>query len=348
MLNFYFEAERMKHPRTGIYEYCAQLGQAMARQVRADETLSVYVPESVPGTWINGTRRIPQKSWHRFHVPRQRDASLWHSTYQETRYMPRWPIPRLLTVHDLNFLYEPRSQRSLQRHRRRVLKNIRSADHIVAISQFVAADIARNLGAARTPIEVIYNGCDVVFDEAFEEPRYRPSRPFCFTIGPTIPKKNFHVLPCLLRGNELELVIAGSDKDAYSERIRAEAERHGVADRVSLIGPVTHDEKFWYYRNCAAFVFPSIAEGFGLPVIEAMHFGKKVFLSERTSLPEVGGRFATYFTSFDPDAMSMLFDQALAAEVDLTEVAAMIEHAASFNWRSSASKYLDLYRRLAA
>ena len=348
MLNFYFEAERMKYPRTGIYEYCAQLGRSLVRQLRAEESLVFYAPPDLRFEWGDGIRSIPQRSWHRLHVPRQRKASAWHSTYQETRYMPRWPVPRILTVHDLNFRYEPRSRRSLQRHRDRVLRNVSRADHIVAISKFVAADIAENLSFSGAPVEVIYNGCDVEYDKAFDEPRYRPSRPFCFTVGPTIPKKNFHVLPGLLRGNDLELVIAGSMRDAYTDRIRDEARRHGVTDRVKIIGSVSHEEKFWYYRNCSAFLFPSIAEGFGLPVIEAMHFGKRVFLSDRTSLPEVGGRFASYFRSFDPDAMSEVFDRAMSAEQTPSDVQAIVEHAASFNWQSSASKYLDLYRRIAA
>lgn len=348
MRNFYFEAERMKHPRTGIYEYCAQLGRALLRRLQADESLSFYLPPDLNVDWGGAWRCVPQRQWHRFHVPRQPGASIWHATYQETRYMPRWPVPRILTVHDLNFLYEPRSQRSLQRHRKRVLGNVHRADYIIAISKFVAADIERNLGVSGTPVEVIYNGCDVEYDDAFDEPRYRPGRPFCFTVGPTIPKKNFHVLPCILRGNDLELVIAGSMKDAYTERIREEAQRHNVTDRVKIIGSVSHQEKFWYFRHCDAFLFPSIAEGFGLPVIEAMHFGKPVFLSDRTSLPEVGGRFANYFRSFDPDAMSAVFDQAMAAERDPGEVAAMVEHAASFNWHAAAGKYLELYRRAAA
>src|SRR5690606_39999229 len=161
------------------------------------------------------------------------------------------------------------------------------------------------------------------------------------------PKKNFHVLPCLLRGNGYELVIAGSARSPYRDKILEEARRHHVAERVKIIGNISQEEKFWYYRHCEAFVFPSIAEGFGLPVIEAMHFSKPTFISRLTSLPEIGRDFAYYFDSFDPDAMSEVFDRGMSTPFTLAKKQAMAQHAASFSWDRAASQYLDVYRSLA-
>lgn len=347
MPHFFFDTERMKYPNTGLYEYCAQLGTALGRNLRPGEALTYYVPAELDFDWGGGRGRLRQHSVHKAWVPRRRDASLWHCTYQQSKYMPRWPVPKIVTVHDLNFLYEPRSSRSLARNLRRLKRNLARADHIVTISRFVAGNLQEHVPTGGTPIHVIYNGCDINYDPAFDAPAYRPARPFCFTIGPTIPKKNFHVLPCLLRENDYELVIAGASRQPYLDKIHAEARRHGVAERVKVIGNISQEEKFWYYRHCAAFVFPSIAEGFGLPVIEAMHFGKRVLLSNCTSLPEVGGEFAHYFDSFEPDAMSKIFDCALAEPLSATRQQAIAAHAASFDWDTSARQYLELYRRAA-
>ena len=73
-------------------------------------------------------------------------------------------------------------------------------------------------------------------------------------------------------------MIAGvTHQPWYQRKIEEEAKRLGVTERVIFTGAISENDKYWYYQNCTAFVFPSIAEGFGLPVIEAMYFGKPVF-----------------------------------------------------------------------
>ena len=100
-------------------------------------------------------------------------------------------------------------------------------------------------------------------------------------------------------------------------------------------------------RNCDAFLFPSLTEGFGLPVIEAMQFGKPVFLFKATSLPEVGGTLAFYWSSFDPDAMAAVFHAGMAAFAsDPNYPLESIAHARRFSWDKAASEYLAFYREI--
>ncbi len=91
----------------------------------------------------------------------------------------------------------------------------------------------------------------------------------------------------------------------------------------------------------------SIAEGFGLPVIEAMAFGKPVFLSTATSLPEIGGDAAFYFQSFDADDVQEAFKKGMNYYNTVNPVLAIMNRAASFNWDNAAKKYLSVYRSLA-
>jgi glycosyltransferase involved in cell wall biosynthesis len=109
---------------------------------------------------------------------------------------------------------------------------------------------------------------------------------------------------------------------------------------------VSDAQKAWAYAHCAGFLFPSLTEGFGLPPVEAMHFGKPVFLSRLTSLPEVGGPAAEYFDNFTPLAMRAVVQRGLdhAAQPGRSEF--IRAHAARFNWDHAVDAYLALYRRL--
>ncbi len=119
-----------------------------------------------------------------------------------------------------------------------------------------------------------------------------------------------------------------------------------VSDRLHVLGPVNEAEKAWYLSNCMAFVHPSLAEGFGFPVVEAMTIGKPVFLSNKTSLPEVGGDVCFYFSSFEQDHMQQGFREGMEC-FKINGLSEKIkERGKIFNWEKSAEKYLEVYRSL--
>ena len=95
-------------------------------------------------------------------------------------------------------------------------------------------------------------------------------------------------------------------------------------------------------------MFPSLAEGFGLPVIEAMHHGKPVFLSTHTSLPEIGGDAAYYFDTFEPAHMAQVLERGMADFAANDGPARVRAHASQFTWEKAGAAYLALYRSLAA
>ncbi|MDE2161264.1 MAG: glycosyltransferase, partial [Burkholderiales bacterium] len=105
-------------------------------------------------------------------------------------------------------------------------------------------------------------------------------------------------------------------------------------------------QKAWAYARCSGFLFPSLAEGFGLPPIEAMHFGKPVFLARRSCLPEIGGDAADYFDDFEPAAMRAVVERGLRRAAEPGRADAVRAHAARFDWDRAADDYLALYRRL--
>ena len=116
-------------------------------------------------------------------------------------------------------------------------------------------------------------------------------------------------------------------------------------DNVRVLINVNDAQKAWLYAHCEAFLFPSLAEGFGLPPVEAMHFGKAVFLSRLTSLPEVGGDAAFYWDDFAPASMRRGIEESLLRHALPGHAAATHAHARTFTWQRCATAHVDLYRR---
>ncbi|MEI6266156.1 MAG: glycosyltransferase family 1 protein [Sphingobacteriia bacterium] len=345
------DCERMKYPNTGLYDYCKNLCKAIIEVNEGDSLkLGFYVRKKEVGIFNEQQLYINQHSLHKFILPSISDFNIWHATYQGTMYFPfNRKIKIVLTIHDLNFMYETnRSEKKKKKELNKIQKKINRADSIVAISNYVKNDIIRFLDVQNKQIEVIYNGCNINTSGESSIPLEVPRSAFLFTIGTIIDKKNFHVLPALLVGNEYELLISGTiQSEEYKNKIIQEAIKHNVESRVKFTGPISEKEKYWYYQNCKAFVFPSLMEGFGLPVIEAMAFKKPVFLSSLTSLPEIGGDAAFYFDDFSALSMQLVFNKGLNA-IDSGElnIEKIYQRSKMFDWKLSAQKYLEVYRSL--
>lgn len=344
------DCERMKYPHTGLYHYCLQLGHALQQSINATkESLSFYVRSSEHNIFGAEANYIPQHSLQKFILPPLRGYDIWHATYQGTNYYPfHRKIKIVLTIHDLNFMHEGKAASKQTRELKKLQKKIKRADHIVAISQFTLNDVQKFLSIGNTPATVIYNGCN--FNDLADsiKPQNLPDKKFLYTIGTITDKKNFHVLPCLLVNNEFTLIISGiTQNEEYKNKILLEAAKYSVTDRVIFTGTIPENDKQWYIKNCEAFVFPSLAEGFGLPVIEAMHFGKPVILSKLTSLPEIGGDAGYYFDNFDPAHMQAVLIKSLDHYHKNPEAKNnIIRRSEFFDWKKTAEQYLNVYRSL--
>ena len=94
---------------------------------------------------------------------------------------------------------------------------------------------------------------------------------------------------------------------SYAKDMQKRILEEGLSDRFFLVGTIDEAHKIWYYQNAEAFIFPSLLEGFGLPVAEAMSMGLPLFISDKTSLPEIGGDDAYYFKNFEAESMKDVF-----------------------------------------
>jgi len=335
--------DSMRYPNTGLYYFGKSLAEALLRQMnnRFDPTFFLY-----PGTTEFDNVPVKKKYFkksHKFFYINTNNFNLFHFTDQHSRLKPKKVRSgkKILTIHDINQLHENQNTRQLNRYLKKLGERIYSCDKIITISKFAANDVLNYYPGVAGKISVIYNGADKLQLTPGHQPAYRPQKPFLFALGMVAPKKNFHVLPPLLVGNDYELIISGV-LSPYQEVIMENARKNGVAGRVKLTGPISEEDRAWYYNSCEAFVFPSTAEGFGLPVVEAMHFGKPVFISTRTSLPEIGGDAAYYFESFDAEDMRIAFNSGMQ-HFNSDRSAKVIAHADKYNWDNTAGQYLDLY-----
>jgi len=234
--------------------------------------------------------------------------TLWHVTSQMSKYLPLDErVPVVLTIHDLNFLHEASADSRTDELERKVAEIQRKVDRasaIVTVSQFVADDVRARLVLRDRPVHVVPNGMADPPRASASPPAWAPTDLFLLTIGNCLPHKNFHVLFGLLEQLPgMRLVIAGKKTTPYGEFLEREVVQRGLSGRVILQGEVSDGDRQWLYEHCEAFLFPSLTEGFGFPVLEAMQCGKPVFLSRRTSLPEVAGDLGFYFDGYEPAAV---------------------------------------------
>lgn len=352
MSNYLVDLHRLRHnPYNGLYTFSCRLAEHLLRQpIQENEHWHYYLPPDKFGFFGNTPEYVAHKRLHKFYQAGTKKYDVWHLTTGISQYRPFNKKTKVVfTIHDVNFLVEdPGNIKRNKRSLKLMQRNVNQAGHVVGISKHALEFASQYLDFGNTPTSVIYNGYSVKEFPDFNTPAYRPAKPFLFSISLVQPRKNFHVLPALLVGNEYELVIAGLNHFDYTQKVIDEAKRFGVEDRVKLIGAVSEEEKYWYLKNCEAFMFPSVAEGFGFPPLEAMHFGKPVFLSTFMSLPEIGGNVAYYFDHFDPAAMRKIFEEGMNDFTNNKREDVIRQQAAKFNWNDAASQYLAVYRQQAS
>ncbi len=253
-------------------------------------------------------------------------------------------------------------QEGIRRAYQRKLAFASAADLLLPISHYVAAEAPRWLGPGDTRLTAVPLGVEAMFrppppgaiDRAALTARYAIDRPFVLNTSPLEHRKNipgliagFAALPRSLRDRH-QLVIVGRMDDRARGTIEGLARGAGLArDAVVLAGFVPDEDLVALYSQCALFTFPSISEGFGLPVLEAMACGAPVVGSATTSIPEVIGREDLLFDPADPQAIAVAMARVLD-DPGLQETLRRFgpERAAGFTWEATAVATLDAFEAL--
>lgn len=377
------DVERRKYPYSGLGIYCQSLQRGLReaydeRKYSWDYLkLCFYGPESILDECSSREQLIRHHHWHKRFNPGLWGFTLVHVTHQLQRYLPlsyNRCAKVVVTLHDLNFLHEPLPERRLKKRLRDTRLNLERADVIICISEFVRQDLERNKALFHfkpsVRIEVVYNG--IIFSDEEPEPSERllkafsdrtapdggstlgatePSLPpYLLSIGELCEKKQQHLLIEAMRHLPAELclvLVYSTCKEDYKDMTLELVQRLGLTDRVILLNTVSSAEKRWLLQHCQMYVHPSLAEGFGIPPVEAMHEGRPVCLSPLTSLPEVGGAEAYYFTELKPEAMARDILKGLEDYASQPDKSACLKQwSQRYDYRVMAASYIKLYAEL--
>jgi glycosyltransferase involved in cell wall biosynthesis len=311
-----------------------------------------------------GPSHLTRESASRFWSAENLDASLEYPTivHANNFWCPVRPLRGrvIYTLYDLGFLVDP----SWTTEENRlgcldgVLRAVIAADWIVAISEASRRDFCMSFPAFPADRVRVIHPCS-----RFDGTDRRGTPPngmaalsgrFWLNVGTIEPRKNQRRLAqayadYLTAGGEpMPLVFAGG-KGWLMEDFRQHLERLRIADRVLMLGYVSDDELIWLYRNCYANLYPSLFEGFGLPVLEGMQFGAPSVTSAASSIPEVAGNAAILLDPEDISAWTNAMLELARTPVSRDRLARMaVERAAAFDWTTSARALLALYEEAVA
>lgn len=367
-INAHLLATATGYRRAGIHHYIYQVLRHLPVIDGTDYTIYTRLTEGWErrqDTRIVTTRlpthgRGARIAWEQAVWPLQarRDGlSLMHSMAFA---MPRLaPCPVVVTIYDLSFIENPEAYPAAQR---RYLENetahsCQHAARLVAISESGRRDIHRIYGVPLERIDVVTPGVSEAYEPlpasqvaAFRQRKELPES-FILHVGTLQPRKN---IPTLLEAvarlsrPEVPLVLVGGKGWIY-EDIFARVEALGLTGQVRFAGYVEDAELPLWYNAAAVLAFPSLYEGFGMPVADALACGTPVVAAATSSLPEAGGDVALYFEPRDANELTERLRQALDdPAVRHKARTAGPAHAARFSWARSGAELAAVYQRASA
>lgn len=314
------------------------------------------LPESFPLVASSLPRQALYAAWNTLRAPRLPGprTEVIHAT---TWAVPPRTAPLVVTVHDVAFRRNPAHFTAHGvRYFERSLEIVKRDADLVIVPSVATRDDCVAEGLSPDRIRVVPHGTAAtpVSDEEAADWRaaHGLHRPFVLWCGTLEPRKNVGALLDAYRellddGTELDLVLIGpTGWGGTSNQVRSAVDRL-PAERVHLLGKVSEHDLQVAYRTAAAFCFPSLWEGFGMPVLEAMAHGTPVVTSEGTSMAEVSGAGALLVDPTSPDALADAIRRAAGPEHDLLAAAAL-ENASTYTWARAADLTVAAYRDAAS
>ncbi|OGE19718.1 hypothetical protein A3D83_02460 [Candidatus Daviesbacteria bacterium RIFCSPHIGHO2_02_FULL_41_10] len=340
-----------------------------------DYTILLPAPPlgDLPKTRVGWKYKIlkPKRLWTRITLPlalytaRQKPDIFFSPTHYIPRFAPT-KIKKVVTVFDLSFLHFPEMfiKKDLWQLKNWTKFSVMNADRIITISRFSQDDIVKQYGLAREKITVAYPGYD---SEKFKiqnsklkilkiRKKYNIGDSYIIYIGTIQPRKNLErfieAFSLVAEGGKLELVIVGKTSGEgkqgwmYEDILKAPKEL-GIEDRVKFLGFVSTDDLSALLQGARAYIQPSLWEGFGIPVLEAMASGTPVIVSNTSSLPEVVGKAGLLIDPYSLDQIeqairTIVFDKKLQQKYSKEGII----QAKKFSWDKMAKEVLKVFEEI--
>jgi len=312
-----------------------------------DPQLNILRPLNIRGKKI--LRAINEHTMSRL----MRGFDVFHPSYYDNYFLQwRQQLPFVLTVHDMiperNFFYDQIGRDLIRDKKNLVYK----ANRLIAISEATKADMLEFYDIDPERIDVIHHGYPTTFDRFLtneRKPSVKPAQPYILFVGNRYAYKNFDLfvesVAELLIKYDLQLQVVGPLPSQKEQQLIAGL---NIASHVNFRGHVSEEELFHCYHNALCFGFPSLEEGFGIPLLEAATANCPVVCSDIDIFREVADDSALYF---DPRSKESIHQQVeklvLSDSLRLDLIQCGHENLKRFSWKKAAKKTLDTYRRAA-
>lgn len=369
-----FDSKRLTRNRTGLGNYARFVAESLSRfapeiqQVHSSSSLGepvLYdylkafpsfhlVMPRIKGIplgdylWRNYLSRTPLL---------ERSIQLFHGLSNELPSTIRdWGIPSVVTTHDLIYEIFPQyysSPLDVAMYREKYSRSTKDADCVIAVSACTKRDLIRFYGIPEGKIAVLYQGCNPVFSDEIPastlssiRTKYRLPSEYILSVGTIEPRKNALRLVealSLVKNLRLHLVLVGRETK-YTRSVVKRADELRVSDRLHILTNVPFADLPAIYKLSRIFAFPSLYEGFGIPILEALNSGIPVVSATGSCLEEAGGPGSLYANPYSPDDLAQKIDQTQ----DLRDEMVRLGHdwAKRFDPAILGRQMADLYRKL--
>ncbi|MDD5489196.1 MAG: glycosyltransferase family 1 protein [Candidatus Moranbacteria bacterium] len=326
--------------------------------VLKEEVRKLKLGDNIKIVYIKSPNRFWWNFWALRNHLKKNPVDVFHTQYIAPFWLPK-NIKLVLTVHDVSFNFFPQYIKRSDLFFLKTLlpRSIRRADKIITVSESERKNILDFYKIPPEKIEFTYNGVDF---EKFSQncspeeikkihTKYQiPDTRYALYIGTLQPRKNIPVIIEAMKTLGIKLVLAGNrNAHNFDKKIDEAIEKNNLKDKVIFPGWIGEDDKSALLQSAECFVFPSLYEGFGIPVIEAMAAGTPVACSNIPVLREIGGDAALFCDpknshEFAENISKILDDENLRK--NLIKIGQ--ETAQKFTWRKTAEKTLEIYKNL--
>jgi glycosyltransferase involved in cell wall biosynthesis len=369
-MRFGLDGIPLEEKRAGVGHYTLELARSLAAIAPTDE-FEIVSPGSFPQELDQpfpnlrfvsaGANGLSRRGWWSITLPRycsQASFALFHGTNYE---LPYWSkCPTVLTIHDLSLLLFPHTheKRLVRRARLKLPLMARKADAIITPSETVKREVCEHLGVPAERVFAIPEAARAAFyrvPRAESDPvrnRLGIEDEFIFFVGTIEPRKNLITLVRafeeLLRNTSLrpQLVIAGKE-GWLSGELMAFLSTSRIKEHVLFTGHLSDDDLRALYSSCHVFAYPSLYEGFGLPLLEAMMCGAPVVTSNVPSIIETVCDAARLITPTDFYDLALSIKSLLEDTNERDHLSATgMQHAKKFSWNKTASATFNVYQKV--
>lgn len=304
--------------------------------------------------FVKETNRFCWNFWYLPNYLRKNPVDAFHTQYIAPFWLPK-KVRLVLMIHDISFNFFPQfiKKSDLFFLKTLIPRSLKMAAKIIAVSDFTKKEIEKYYHIPAEKIAAIHNGVDfelfnrTISTERLEEIKKKYNLPenFILYVGTLQPRKNIPVLIEALKDLDIKLVLAGNRKaHNFDKRINETIGKNNLEDRVIFPGWIEEEDKPALYKLARCFVFPSLYEGFGITIIEAMAAETPVVSSNKSCLPEIGGAGAIFADPKNADEFAeKIHSVLLDANLRNTLIEKGREIAKSYTWQKNAKKTLEVY-----